>query len=161
MASSHNISLIWLLKNVKEPLQGTWQSLLLIITTVLNFSRHSSSSSLSRSASKEVKKKIIIIILVVTKGYRVWATTIEGQNIFAPTLCFAQVSCDRWSKHAFHDQITSDRKSECEWSNRILCIPFIPFILSGSPNECWLHTCNACMISTRRLGLRAPLVAHN
>lgn len=49
----------------------------------------SRSSSLSRSASKEVKKKIIIIILVVTKGYRVWATTIEGQNIFAPTLCFA------------------------------------------------------------------------
>ena len=88
MASSQNISLIWLLKNVKEPLQGTWQSLLLIITTVLNFSRHSRSSSLSRSASKEVKKKIIIIILVVTKGYRVWATTMEGQNIFAPTLCF-------------------------------------------------------------------------
>ena len=27
------------------------------------------------------------------------ATTIEGQNAFAPTMCFAQVSRDRWSKH--------------------------------------------------------------
>ena len=27
--------------------------------------------------------------LVITKGYGVWATTIEGQNAFAPTVCFA------------------------------------------------------------------------
>ena len=50
----------------------------------------------------------------------------------------------RWSKHA--------------QSNSVLCIPFIP---SGSPNECWLHTCDACVITTLRLGLRAPLVARN
>ena len=37
----------------------------------------------------------------------------------------------------------------------------IPFILSGSPSECWLHTCDACVITNRRLGLRAPLVVHN
>ena len=42
------------------------------------------------------------------------------------------------------------------WSNCALCIPFI---LSGSPKECWLHTCDACIISWR-LGLRAPLVTH-
>ena len=42
------------------------------------------------------------------------------------------------------------------WSNCPLCIPFI---LSGSPKECWLHTCDACIISWR-LGLRAPLVTH-
>ena len=36
-----------------------------------------------------------------------------------------------------------------------------PSILSGSPNECWLHTCHACVITTSRLGLRAPLVARN
>ena len=40
----------------------------------------------------------------------------------------------------------------------VLCIPFI---LSGSSNECWLHTCDACVITTWRLGLRAPLVARN
>ena len=35
----------------------------------------------------------------------------------------------------------------------------IPFILSESPNECWVHTCDACVITTWRLGLPAPLVA--
>ena len=29
------------------------------------------------------------------------------------------------------------------------------------PNECWLHTCDACVITTGRLGLRFPLVAVN
>ena len=37
----------------------------------------------------------------------------------------------------------------------------IPFILSGSPNQCWLHTCDACVITTWRLVLQAPLVALN
>ena len=37
----------------------------------------------------------------------------------------------------------------------------IPFILSGIPNKCWLHTCDACIITTWRLGLRAPLVTRN
>ena len=37
--------------------------------------------------------------LLIAKGYGVQATTIEGKIAFAPTLCFAQVSCDRWSKH--------------------------------------------------------------
>ena len=36
-------------------------------------------------------------------------------------------------------------------------------VLSGSPNKSWLHTCTcgACVIKTWRLGLWAPLVAHN
>ena len=55
-----------------------------------------------------------------------------------------------------HDQITSDRRSKRMWSKCALCIPYI---LSASPNECWLHTCNACVIRTWRLGLRAPLLA--
>ena len=37
----------------------------------------------------------------------------------------------------------------------------ILFILSGRPNESWLHTCDACVITTWRLGLLAPLVTHN
>ena len=40
----------------------------------------------------------------------------------------------------------------------LLCIPFI---LTGSRNECWVHICDACVITTWRLGLRAPLVARN
>ena len=30
-----------------------------------------------------------LLKLVITKGYGVRATNIEGQNAFAPTLCFA------------------------------------------------------------------------
>ena len=41
------------------------------------------------------------------------------------------------------------------------CVLCIPFILSGSPNHCLLHTCDACLITSWRLGLRAPLVARN
>ena len=89
----------------------------------------------------EVKNRVL---LVINKGYRVRATTIEGQNAFALSLCSAYVSCDSWSKHA--------------WSDCVLCSPFI---LRGSPNECWLHTCHACAITTWRWGLRAPLVARN
>ena len=37
----------------------------------------------------------------------------------------------------------------------------IPFILNGSPNERWLHTCDACVITTSGLRLRAPLLARN
>ena len=83
------------------------------------------------------------------------ATPIRGPNAFAPTLCFVQVSCDRWSKHAWSDY--EGRRSKRAWSNCVLCIPFI---LSGSLNECWLHTCDACVITTWILGSRAPLVAH-
>ena len=56
------------------------------------------------------------------------------------------------------DQITSDRKSNSMWSNCILCIPFI---LSGSLNECWLHTSDASVITTWRFGLWAPVVPRN
>ena len=36
-------------------------------------------------------------------------------------------------------------------NNLVLCIPFI---LSESPNKCWLHTCDSCVITTWRLGLK-------
>ena len=56
------------------------------------------------------------------------------------------------------DQVTSDRRSKRAWWNCVLCIPFI---LSRSPNEYWLHTCDSCVVTAWRLGLRAPLVARN
>ena len=84
------------------------------------------------------------------------ATTIEGQSTFAPALCFAQVSRDGWSKDARSEM--SDRKSKRVWLTCVLCIPYI---LSGNPNECWLHTCDTCVITTWRLGLWAPLVVCN
>ena len=41
--------------------------------------------------------------LVITKGYGIQATRIEFQNTFAPALCFAWVSCDKWSEHTWSD----------------------------------------------------------
>ena len=96
---------------------------------------------------------------VITKADGVQATTIEGQNAFAPVLYF-MYTCK------FHvtdgqnmlNQITSGRRSKRAWSKCILCILYI---LSGSPNKCWLHPCDACVITTWRLRLRAPLATHN
>ena len=82
-----------------------------------------------------------------------WATTIEGQNHCALRTKFHVSDSQNTRNH-----ITSDRRSKRAWSYCVLCIPFI---LSGSPNQCWLHTCDACLITTWRLGLRAPLVARN
>ena len=56
------------------------------------------------------------------------------------------------------DQIIRDRRSRPLWSNCVLCIPFI---LSGISNECWLHTCDVCVMITWRLGLRATRGACN
>ena len=53
------------------------------------------------------------------------------------------------------DQISSKRRSKRARSDCTLCSPFIR---SGSPNECWLPTCRACIIATWRLALRPPLV---
>ena len=56
------------------------------------------------------------------------------------------------------DQIIRDRRSRPLWSNCVLCIPFI---LSGISNECWLPTCDVCVMTTCRLGLRATIGARN
>ena len=53
--------------------------------------------------------------------------------------------------------ITSDIRSKCMCSK---CFRRIPYILCGSLNE-WLHTCQACIITTWRLELQAPLVARD
>ena len=42
-------------------------------------------------------------------------------------------------------ECTAPRISKRASSNCVLCIPFI---LSRRPNECWLHTCDACVITT-------------
>ena len=81
------------------------------------------------------------------------ATTIEGQNHFALRTKFHVRD-----SHNTRNQITSDRRSRRAWSYCVLCITFI---LSGSPNHCWLHTWDARAIATWRLGLRAPLVPRN
>ena len=71
--------------------------------------------------------------VVITKGYGVRATTIEGQYAFALSLCALRKFHVTDSQNT-RDQIASDRKSKRTWSNCLLCIPFN---LSGSPKECW------------------------
>ena len=78
-----------------------------------------------------------------------WVTTIERLQHFA--LRKFHIT----DGQSIHDQIMSDRRSKRAWSNCVMCISFI---LSASPDECWLHTCHTCIITTWRLGLRGPLV---
>ena len=52
-----------------------------------------------------------IFLLVKTKSYGMWATTIEGQNAFAPTLCFAQVRHVTGGQNT-RDQFMSDRRAK-------------------------------------------------
>ena len=82
------------------------------------------------------------------------ARTIEVPNTFAPALQF-QVT-DGQNTRGYEGIRGVEGPNARDQS--VLCIPFI---LSGSSNECWLHKCNACVITTWRLGLQAPLVAHN
>ena len=109
---------------------------------------------------KKINDNIYRCILVITKGYGV-----RRQWLKVKTLLFQRCALRKfhvtdgqkavWSNS--RDQITSNRRSKRVWSSCVLCIPHI---LTGSPNGCWLHTCNACIITTWKLGLRAPLVAH-
>ena len=50
-----------------------------------------------------------------------------------------------------------------EGPKRVIKLRYVHSIhsLSRSPSEFWLHTCDACVITTWRLALWAPLVARN
>ena len=95
----------------------------------------------------------IIIILLI--GYRVQATTIRGPNTVK---CFCSNAVLLTDGQNTCDQFMQGRRLKRAWSS---CILGIPFILSGRPNKCWPHTCDTCVITTQRLGLRAPLVDPN
>ena len=107
----------------------------------------------------------------------------------APTIEVKALSLKRCALHKFHvtdsqntrDHITTDRRLKRAWSNCVMCIPNIlsesdsrprsPSFLghavalgtrmSGSQNECRLHTRDACVITTWKLGLRATRGARN
>ena len=82
------------------------------------------------------------------------ATTIEVPNTFAPALQF-QV------KDGQNTRVYEGIRRVEGPNARDQSVLSIPFILSRSPNECWLHTCDAFVITTCRLGLQAPFVARN
>ena len=70
------------------------------------------SSAFKLAIFGRVKKNISK--LVITKGYEVRATTIEGQNAFALTLCFAKVKFSVIDGRNTCDQIAGDRRSKRE-----------------------------------------------
>ena len=83
---------------------------------------------------------------------RLWSASNNDRR--SKCFCSSAVLCISfmWQNDGqnMHDQITSDRRSKRAWSKCVLCIPYI---LSGSPNRCLLHTCDSCIITTWRLGL--------
>ena len=105
-----------------------------------------------------VPKLWIRIINITSNNQRLWSV---GDNDQRSKHFCSNVQCALCKFHITNgqntrDQIIRDRRSKHVWSN---CMPCIPFIVSGSPNEFWLHTRDACAITTWRLGLHAPLVA--
>ena len=70
-----------------------------------------------------------------------WATTIEGQNAFAPTVC---------ALHKFHvtdgentrDQNTSDRRSKCAYDQIALCA-FYSFLVEVQMNAGYINAMHA------------------
>ena len=92
--------------------------------------------------------------IVISNNQRLWSA---GDNDWrSKRFCFIALHCV-----SFTWQIVKT----CVIRLRVIEGPTfvlrIPFIHSGSPNECWPHTRDACVITTRILGLRAPLVARN
>ena len=86
-------------------------------------------------------KDTLFLELVITRGYEMRETTIEGQNAFAPTLCFV-VLCGSFTSRMVKTRVIRLRVFEGQNARD----PFHSFF-SGSPNESWLHTCNACVIT--------------
>ena len=101
-----------------------------------------------------VDTSIMNIKLVPTKGLRRQWSEVQTLLLQRNAFCKFHLTVGQNRR----DHITRRRRSKRVRSNFVLCIPFL---LSGSPNEWWLHTCEACAITTWGLGLRAPLVARN
>ena len=75
-----------------------------------------------------------------------------------PYILFSYAVLLSWNRQALlvsGNQTTSNRRSKRARSGYVLCVAFI---LNGSQNEFWLHTCYArviaCVIATWRLVLR-------
>ena len=66
-------------------------------------------------------------------------TTIEGQNAFPRTLCFAQVSRDRRSKHAGSDHVIEGPIA----SDQIAFCAFHSFLVEVQTNPGYIHATHA------------------
>ena len=94
-----------------------------------------------RACNDDTEKKKRLI-LVITKGYGVRASTIKGQNAFAP----------RCALRKFHvtdgqntrDKITSDRRSRRAYArDRIVFCAFHSFLVEVQTHTGYIHATNA------------------
>ena len=98
---------------------------------------------------------LIITVLVITKHYGVQAITIKVQNAFALTF---DVLCVSFTLQMVKTCVIKLQGTEGPNArDQIAFNAFHSFFNSGSPNKCWLHTCEACVIRTWRLGCRLLL----
>ena len=81
---------------ILPPLQPNWTNLFAHVfiytqkaTSEGETHTHARIKDIVTRASTENSYQSHLFKLVITKGYGVRATTIEGQNAFAPALCFA------------------------------------------------------------------------
>ena len=89
---------------------------------------------------------IIIIIIITSNNQRLRSAGDNDQR--SKCFCFRAVLCVSFTQQMVKTRVIRLWVVEGpNWSNCVLCIPYI---LSGSPNECWLHTCDACVITTWR-----------
>ena len=77
----------------------------------------------------------------LTKGYRVQATTIKGQNVSAPTLSFC-ASFTMVDGQNMRDQITSDRRAK-NASDQIAFCAFHSFLVEVQMNTGYMHATHA------------------
>ena len=79
-------------------------------------------------------------------------TAIEGQN----TCCNA-VFCVSFTWQTVKTRVIRLQEVEGQITHDQICVMCIPFILSGSPFQMLAtYICDACIITTSRLGLGAP-----
>ena len=119
------------------------------------------------------KLKVLSGICIFTTGRncsRLWPVNSHSVIVQLIFYCF---TCSNQRLRSAGD---NDRRSKCSFSNAMLCVSFTwqmvetrvfrliegpnardlpvpPLILSGSPNKCWLHACDACVIRIWRLGM--------
>ena len=126
--------------------------------------------SINKNAAKNVTRPIFSYLdrtSLVNKGFIIW----PKEEFFLRDHCGKSragkigPSCPlQWlcSAGEITHQVIWERSIEGpNVRDRMTCVLCSPLTLSGIPNECWLHTCHVCVIAPWRLGVWAPIFAHN
>ena len=83
-----------------------------------------------------------------------WTCKIQGAQHM---ICMKKLQCSSrpWAKvgRQGHQALIENSPACYKWSIGVWsdCVLYIPLILSGRPNECWLLTCPQCAIATCRI----------